>query len=101
MGTIFNNLNSFSQNGQLQITNLFTTKQNNLTVQNPFTLSTNSNLSLKYDTSTLQIDASGNLKVIGGGSSVSSQWTTTGSNIFYNSVNGQQQEVIYFIIQAM
>ena len=51
------------------------------------TTSTNSNLSLKYDTATLQIDASGNLKVIGGGSSVSSQWTTTGSNIFYNSGN--------------
>jgi len=80
--TIFNNLNSFSNNAQLSINNLDTTKQNNLTVQNPFTLSSNSNLSLKIDAGTLQIDGSGNLKVIN-----SSQWATTGTNIFYNSGN--------------
>ena len=85
--TILSNLNSFSTSTKLSIDNLYTTKQNNLSVQNPFTLSTNSNLSLKIDSGTLQIDASGNLKVIGGGSSVSSQWTTTGSNIFYNTGN--------------
>jgi len=84
--TILNNLNSLSSNTKLSIDNLYTTKQNNLTVQNPFTLSSNSNLSLKIDAGTLQIDGSGNLKVIGGGSG-SSQWTTTGTSIFYNSGN--------------
>ena len=79
---MLNNLNSLSSNTKLSIDNLYTTKQNNLTVQTPFTLSSNSNLSLKIDAGTLQIDGRGNLKVTG-----SSQWTTSGTNIYYNSGN--------------
>ena len=67
-----NNLNSTS-------TTLLNTKQNNLTFSNPF-LNTTNTISLKYDNTKLNIDASGNLTVIG-----ASQWTTTGANIYYNS----------------
>ena len=85
--TVFNNLNSLSSNSILSINNLnatsttlFTTKQNNLTFSNPF-LNTSNTVSLKYDNTKLNIDASGNLTVIGG----TSQWTTTGTSIFYNT----------------
>jgi len=46
-------------------------------------------ISLNINTNTLEIDSSGNLNVksgIGGGSG-SSQWTTSGSNIYYNTGN--------------
>ena len=56
------------------------TKQNNLTFSNPF-LNTSNTVSLKYDNTKLNIDASRNLTVIGG----TSQWTTTGTSIFYNT----------------
>jgi len=36
------------------------------------------------DTSTLSVDSSGELSVIGGGGT-SSQWTTTGNHIYYGS----------------
>jgi hypothetical protein len=39
-----------------------------------------STISLKYDSTKLNVDALGNLTVIGG----TSQWTTTGTSIFYN-----------------
>jgi hypothetical protein len=68
-----NNLNATSST-------LLSTKQNNLTFSNPF-LNTTDTISLKYDDTKLNIDASGNLTVING----TSQWTTTGANIYYNS----------------
>ena len=37
---------------------------------------------MKYDNTKLSIDASGNLTVLS-----SSQWTTSGANIYYNSGN--------------
>jgi hypothetical protein len=83
------NLNSLSTNSTLSINNLNTTsttifntlsgKQNNLTFSNPF-LNTSNTISLKYDNTKLNVDGSGNLTVIGG----TSQWTTTGTSIFYN-----------------
>ena len=94
--TILTNLNSFSSTSMLLInghttsisnlnastTTLFTTKQNNLTFSNPL-LNTTNTISLKYDATKLNIDASGNLTVISG----TSQWTTTGTSIFYNGGN--------------
>jgi len=90
---VLTNLNNFSTSAQLSINNLNATsttifnslsgKQNTLTFSNPFNLSTNNNLSLKLD-ATLTTDASGNLKVVSGGAS---QWTTTGTSIFYNTGN--------------
>ena len=56
-------------------------KQATLTFSNPF-LNTSNTLSLKYDATKLNVDASGNLTVIGAG-----QWTTTGTSIFYNGGN--------------
>ncbi len=41
-------------------------------------------ISLKYDSTKLNVDASGNLTVVSGGTS---QWTTTGTSIFYNTGN--------------
>ena len=55
---------------------------NNLTFSNPF-LNTSNTISLKYDNTKLSVDASGNLTVIGG----TSQWTTSGTSIFYNTGN--------------
>jgi hypothetical protein len=62
------------------INTTLSTKQNNLTFSNPF-LNTSNTISLKYDNTKLNVDASGNLTVIGG----TSQWTTTGTSIFYNT----------------
>jgi hypothetical protein len=64
------------------INTTLSTKQNNLTFSNPF-LNTSNTISLKYDNTKLNVDASGNLTVIGG----TSQWTTTGTSIFYNTGN--------------
>ena len=66
-------------------TTIFTTKQNNLTFSNPF-LNTSNTVSLKYDDTKLNIDASGNLTVING----TSQWTTTGPSIFYKGGSSSQ-----------
>jgi hypothetical protein len=58
------------------INTTLSTKQNNLTFSNPF-LNTSNTISLKYDNTKLNVDASGNLTVIGG----TSQWTTTGTSV--------------------
>mmetsp|Transcript_71740 Transcript_71740/g.191401 ORF Transcript_71740/g.191401 Transcript_71740/m.191401 type:complete len:856 (-) Transcript_71740:250-2817(-) len=65
--------------------NNITIQQNKITVSNPFNLDTSNNLTLKYNTSTLQIDTSGNLNVIGGGGGGSSQWLNDGNNNIYVS----------------
>jgi hypothetical protein len=57
-------------------------KQNNLTFSNPF-LNTSNTITLKYNSAQFNIDASGNLNLISGTSS--SQWTTSGANIYYNT----------------
>jgi hypothetical protein len=86
-GTLFNktNFSSLSVVGDINISGLsvFNTlsgKQNNLTFSNPL-LNTSNTVSLKYDSTKLNVDASGNLTVVSGGTS---QWTTTGTSIFYN-----------------
>jgi hypothetical protein len=63
-------------------TTIFNIKQNNLSFSKPW-LSTTNSISLKYDNTKLNVDASGNLTVIGG----TSHWTTTGTSIFYNTGN--------------
>ncbi len=55
---------------------------NNLTFSDPL-LNTSNTISLKYDNTKLNVDASGNLIVIGG----TGQWTTTGTSIFCNTGN--------------
>jgi hypothetical protein len=54
-------------------------------------LNTSNTISLKYDNTKLNVDASGNLTVIGG----TSRWTTIGTSTFYNTgkviVNGNIQ----------
>ena len=59
------------------------TKQNNLTFSNPF-LNTSNTITLKYNTAQFNIDSNGNLNLI---SSTSSQWTTSGTKIYYNTGN--------------
>ncbi len=51
-----------------------------MTFSDPF-LNTSGTISLKYHNAKLNVDASGNLTVISSGTS---QWTTTGTSIFYN-----------------
>jgi hypothetical protein len=63
-------------------TTLLTTKQNNLTFSNPL-LNTTNTISLKYDNTKLNVDASGNLTVISG----TSQWNTVVLDIYYNVGN--------------
>ena len=58
-------------------------KQNNLTFNNPFLNSSNS-ISLKYNSAQLNIDSSGNLFIL---NVVASQWTSSGSDIYYNTGN--------------
>jgi hypothetical protein len=65
----------------LELTQPYQEKKN-LTFSNPF-LNTSNTISLKCDNTKLNVDASGNLTVIGG----TSQWTTSGSNIYYNTGN--------------
>ena len=60
-----------------------TTKQNNLTFSNPF-LNTSNTISLKYNSAQFNIDSSGNLSLL---STIPTQWTTSGSNIYYNTGN--------------
>jgi hypothetical protein len=59
------------------------TKQNNLTFSNPI-LNTSNTITLKYNSAQFNIDALGNLSLV---STVSSQWTTSGTKIYYNSGN--------------
>jgi hypothetical protein len=54
-----------------------------LTFSNPF-LNTSNTISLKLNSSQFNIDSSGNLNSI---SNASSQWITSGSNIYYNTGN--------------
>jgi hypothetical protein len=88
--TIFNktNFSSLSVVGDintsgLSVFNTLSGKQNNLTFSNPL-LNTSNSISLKYDNTKLNVDASGNLTVVSGGPS---QWTTTGTSIFYTTNN--------------
>jgi hypothetical protein len=88
--TIFNktNFSSLSAVGDintsgLSVFNTLSGKQNNLTFSNPL-LHTSNTVSLKYDNTELNVDASGKLTVVSGGTI---QWTTTGANISYNSGN--------------
>ena len=62
---------------------LNTNKQDNLTFNNPFFNSSNS-ISLKYNSAQFNIDSGGNLFILNG---VASQWTSSGSNIYYNTGN--------------
>ena len=68
-------------NNYANITNL-NTKQDIITCVNPVLKSTNT-ISLKLDSSSLGLDASGNLKVI----ITRSQWTTDNTVIYYNGGN--------------
>ena len=54
-----------------------------MTFSNPF-LNTSNTISLKLNSSQFNIDSSGNLNLI---SNASSQWITSGSNIYYNTGN--------------
>ena len=75
-------LSSTASSTYATISNL-SAKQNNLTFSNPF-LNTSNTITLKYNTAQFNIDSSGNLNLISG---TSSQWTTSGTNIYHNTGN--------------
>ncbi len=60
-------------------------------------LNTSSTISLKYDSSKLSVDASGNLTSISGGTS---QWTTTGPSIFYKGASSGYSQPLVRIEQT-
>ena len=74
---------AIKNNVDASLNSLNNNKQNNLTFSNPF-LNTSNTISLKLNSSQFNIDSSGNLNLI---SNTSSQWTTSGSNIYYNTGN--------------
>ena len=76
-------LSSTASSTYATISNL-SAKQNNLTFSNPF-LNTSNTITLKYNTAQFNIDSSGNLNFISG--SGISQWTTSGTSIYYNTGN--------------
>ena len=76
-------LYAIKTNVDASLNSLSTNKQNNLTFSDPF-LNTSNTISLKLNSSQFNIDSSGNLNLI---ANASSQWITSGSNIYYNSGN--------------